>query len=171
MKRKRRLLGARLFGRIEYVDHGYRTQCWDWLGACDAAGYGRITVDGKSCYAHRVAYEALVGPIPENLTIDHRCENRKCVNPEHLVPATHRENILRGNGIAAQNARKTHCRHGHEFTEENTYCPPRGKGRWRQCRTCLRDRTRKYRARKAMRKAATRAPNPGRPKPPPRRQS
>ena len=117
-------------------------ECWEWTGGKDRDGYGQFTHAGHSYRAHRVAYERRVGEIPEGLVIDHRCKNPACCNPEHLEPVTNRTNILRGDGPAARNAHKTHCKHGHEFTEENTYYYENGDyphGR-RQCKTCVMER-------------------------------
>lgn len=113
--------------------------CWQWMGAQNGNGYGRLRVDGRAALAHRVAYEVLVGPIPEGLQTDHTCRNRGCVNPDHLEPVTQRENILRGEGLPAQNAAKTTCPLGHPYQGENLYLSPRGD---RQCRTCKRERRR-----------------------------
>jgi hypothetical protein len=129
-------------GRLErffkYVDQ--TDTCWLWRGG------SRVTTPAGEKYgdfywgpprihiqAHRAAYELLVGPIPAGLTLDHLCRTTLCVNPEHLEPVTMRENALRGKGPTAVNARKTHCKRGHEFTPENTYVYPRGG---RECRTC-----------------------------------
>jgi hypothetical protein len=99
--------------------------------------------DGKrNQFAHRLAYELFVGPIPEGQTIDHLCRNRPCVNPGHLEVVDMRTNLLRGSSPTAQNARKTHCKHGHEFTPENTALK---QGRYRICRTCRARRNREYR--------------------------
>lgn len=74
--------------------------CWLWTGAKNWTGYGQrsVRVDGKvrTARAHRMAYELLVGPIPEGLTIDHLCRVRHCVNPDHLEPVTMKENARRG---------------------------------------------------------------------------
>jgi hypothetical protein len=93
-------------------------------------------------YAHRAVYEMEVGPIADGLEIDHLCRNRGCVNPAHLEPVTHKENVLRGATVPGLNAVKTHCLRGHEFDEENTRHIARN-GR-RVCRACMRERCREY---------------------------
>lgn len=98
--------------------------CWGWQGVKIPTGYGQLCVEGKMVGAHRLAYEILVGPIPEGLVIDHTCRNTGCVNPAHMEPVTNKENVLRGVGVTAENARKTHCSDGHELTPENTYTKP-----------------------------------------------
>ena len=115
--------------------------CWLWSGYVQKSGYASYTkmVDGKRPLAHRFTYEALVGPIPEGMVLDHLCRNRACVNPSHLEPVSMQENILRGEGFAATNAQKTHCKHGHPFDDENTWVY-RGL---RHCRTCRREADRK----------------------------
>ncbi len=113
-------MSARLYGReplwtrVEKSD-----ECWLFTGPV-GDGYGRIWVNGQRKYAHVAAYEQIHGHVPEGLVIDHLCRNRSCVNPAHLEPVTNRENVLRGNGITAVNARKTHCVHGHPFDDVNT---------------------------------------------------
>jgi hypothetical protein len=114
--------------------------CWEWLGAHDRHGYGTTTACDRKVGAHRVVYEALVGPIPAGLVIDHLCRNRGCVNPSHMEPVTDRVNKDRG--IASPT--KTHCVHGHEFTPENTR---HSQGR-RNCRACDRRRQAESKARR-----------------------
>jgi hypothetical protein len=113
------------------------TTCWLWDGAQNGHGYGKLRVDrdgGRFTEpAHRLAYHLYRGSIPPGLVIDHLCRNRWCVNPSHLRVLTNRENILAGTGWSARHSRKTHCRHGHEFTESNTKIIPKG----RACKTCI----------------------------------
>jgi hypothetical protein len=117
---------------------GLGSSCWEWTGYTDSNGYGRLKLGGRisvSRATHRIAYELLVGPIAEGLELDHLCRNRRCCNPLHLEPVTHRENMRRSDGIVGRKARQTHCKRGHEFTDQNTYRRPDG---CRVCRTCAR---------------------------------
>lgn len=117
-------------------------RCWLWLGRLNGDGYGGFNRTGqRSEPVHRVAYELLVGPIPEALHIDHLCRNRPCVNPAHLEPVAPGVNVLRGNGTGARNARMTHCKRGHEFTSDNTMIS-HGARVCRQCRNAQRARRR-----------------------------
>lgn len=115
--------------------------CWNWTGAI-SSGYGVFVVDQrptKAVRSHRYSYELAHGPIPDGLTIDHLCRNKRCVNPDHLEAVTMRVNVLRNSGPSARNAIATHCIHGHPFDAENTYIKPDGR---RRCRACERDRMR-----------------------------
>lgn len=116
--------------------------CWLWT-ASRKLGYGRMVFDSINILAHRLAYELLVGPIPSDLQLDHLCRVRHCVNPAHLEPVTRHINILRGEGVSARNARKTHCQNGHPFNQSTTLFY-RGT---RRCRVCRRYWMRQYRAR------------------------
>lgn len=108
--------------------------CWIWTGATIPTGYGQVRGAGMNHRAHRVAYELVIGPIPDGLELDHLCSNRGCVNPDHLEPVRHAENIRRGRG-GANSAARTHCPQSHPYDEANTYLY---QGR-RFCRACLGD--------------------------------
>lgn len=129
----------RLFAKIDSESGA----CWLWTGAKTWNGYGLFGVGGLVQLAHRVVYELLEGPIPKGLTLDHRCRVSPCTNPAHLEPVTMRQNILRGSGITAREARQTHCKHGHPFDEVNTRWRPTGG---RDCAICRRQRGRYHMA-------------------------
>ena len=111
------------------------TACWLWTAALDRKGYARFGLNGKNCTAHRVAYELLVGPIPDGLTLDHLCRNRRCVNPAHLEPVTNEENLRRGEW--PHNRYKATCKRGHNLT-------PARDGSRRRCLVCSRESSRRY---------------------------
>lgn len=118
--------------------------CWHYTRFITRQGYGAIGYQGRrNVLVHRVAYELFVGPIPEGLTLDHRCHtddetcpggstclHRRCFNPEHLEPVTHAVNTQRG-----RQATKTHCKRGHELHVDNLFPWGIRKG-VRACRTC-----------------------------------
>lgn len=116
--------------------------CWLWTAAKNGDGYGNFWLGRPqgSVGAHRFAYELLVGPIPEGLSLDHLCRVRNCVRPDHLEPVTNRENTIRGLAPAISRQRgekRTHCINGHEITPESVrYARSSGGGLIRHCREC-----------------------------------
>ncbi len=117
--------------------------CWLWTG-CRSNGYGQLHWKAKNLPAHRLSYEAFVGPIPAGLQIDHLCRVHACVNPAHLEPVTQRENSRRGVAGDVNGGRqraKTHCPQGHPYEGENLFVRKNGK---RDCRECSNTNRRKH---------------------------
>lgn len=114
--------------------------CWEWVGPLVAAGYGyfRLTPvpgSGAGVRAHRYGWEYLVGPIEEGFTLDHLCRNRRCVNPDHLEPATRGDNVLRGYSpnVRTYRSNRITCKHGHVWDSATTALDRKGR---RYCRRC-----------------------------------
>ena len=132
--------------------------CWPWRSHINkATGYGTFYVARRKIeYAHRMAYTLTHGAIPDGMTIDHvrsrGCTRTDCCNPAHLEVVTHRENILRGNNMAARFARRTHCDKGHPLTPE-TIVPSYLRRGFRTCRTCYNQYHRERRANAKQRAA------------------
>lgn len=80
---------ARFWARVKKTEGG----CWIWTGGKFRRGYGALWDGSKTWYAHRLSYELHKGPIPPGAVIMHACDTRSCVNPEHLVAGTQRDNI------------------------------------------------------------------------------
>lgn len=125
----------RFFNKVEIAD-----TCWDWQAYLDDEGYGHFWFDHTMKLAHVFLYELLEGPIPEGMELDHLCRNRACVNPSHVQPVIHLENIRRGDSGKPQSSR-THCPAGHPYDEVNTYISPTGH---RNCRICRSRRANEY---------------------------
>lgn len=154
-------LEQRFWSKVEFTD-----ECWLWTGAPTRWGYGQFSVGTykkqKMVRPHRLAYELLVGPIPEGLSLDHVCHNRDtecvggtqcihrlCVNPDHLEPVTRGENVRRGQSgfvTGALSRAKTSCPQGHVYSEENTYLYKT----FRACRTCRKVADLKHRKKEVL---------------------
>lgn len=127
--------------------------CHLWIAQLRADGYGEIRIkasDGtkRNHLAHVYAWEQENGPVPDGLVLHHRCETRACVNTAHLQPMTRGDHARHHHPEPWGNAvlNKTHCKNGHELTEENIYRPP-GRPAIRMCRACRSQRKREQNAR------------------------
>jgi hypothetical protein len=114
---------GRFVSRVAFGDG-----CWEWLACKTRDGYGQFRFEGRSQRTHRLAYAWFIGSAPEGTELDHVCRNRRCLRPDHLEPVTHRENVLRGTGSPAEQAKQTSCRRGHPLTL--------GTAGKRYCKTC-----------------------------------
>jgi hypothetical protein len=123
------------------------TGCWNWLGAKDRYGYGMYHHDGKKRRVYRVSWEDGNGPVPAGLVLDHfACDNRACANPAHVTPVTALQNVMRGVGQGALNARKVTCVRGHDLTDPTVVRIGDGT---RVCRPCDAARHRKAKTRRS----------------------
>jgi len=114
-------------------------KCWLWTAGLKD-GYGAFRVMGKTHRAHKWYWEFLNGKVPNGLELDHTCNNRACVNPQHLEAVSHAENVRRA-PVGKRNWRTlniTHCPKGHEYSEGNIYRPPNSNER--HCRICHKER-------------------------------
>lgn len=124
--------------------------CWVWKGQVNNNGYPRYNSPKAQQFAfamHRFSYAEFVGELISGHDIHHLCENKLCVNPNHL------EQVLHGVHMSIHtrwNATLTHCKRGHEFTAQNTYIWVDKTGKHRHCRACAVVKSAKSKAKKRL---------------------
>ena len=130
-------------------------ECWPWTGRTTPRGYGELCVDYKTTRAHRHAYTLKIGPIPEDLVLDHMChdpevcyggacEHRRCCNPAHMEPKTIAENVS-ADRTSRRMRVKDACKYGHPWDE---YTTTYSKSGTRVCRQCNKEKMRRSRERR-----------------------
>lgn len=128
--RRKRL--ARMKAKCVLTESG----CWEYRTSHNAFGYVQLCIGKTKWMAHRLTYALARGDLPPNLYVCHTCDNRCCINPDHMFLGDHLANQQdkHRKGRCPQRA-KTQCKQGHPYSEENTYITPLGH---RGCKTCAR---------------------------------
>lgn len=93
------------------------TRCWNWKGMIAHTGYGYFSISGKTILAHRQSYLLNNGEIPDGLIVRHTCDNRRCVNPSHIILGTHADNSA---DMVARNRQAKGLRSGRYTKPERT---------------------------------------------------
>lgn len=119
--------------------------CWEWQKGLAPNGYGRINIQTERLFsAHRASFHAFWHPIPDGMYILHHCDNRCCVNPQHLYAGTAKDNardMVRRRRWVSPSIRKTRCPRGHEYDGINAVGA-------RICKRCNRAAQRRWQAKK-----------------------
>jgi hypothetical protein len=98
---KEKIMQERIIPNIRLTGSG----CWEWQKQCTEQGYGMVSVDGVRWYAHRLVCSLFHGPLEAGVVVRHRCNNRKCSNPDHLVKGTHSDNVQDNHGSGTRSGK------------------------------------------------------------------
>jgi hypothetical protein len=128
-------------GRFAVAANG----CWEWTNGLGTKGYGQLTWNGRPSLAHRVSWQAHRGAIPSGMFVCHHCDNRRCVNPDHLFVGTHADNMADcvAKGRKGPFVLPTTCRRGHAFVA-GSFSVRRSNGA-RVCLRCIREKREAHR--------------------------
>lgn len=122
----------RFFSKIKWTT---TAKCWEWNGHLNSRGYGLFRLKGKDVFAHRVSYLFEYGELPDDMFVCHKCDNPKCIRPDHLFLGTQKDNMAdcrsKGRNFWAN---KTHCIRGHKLSGSNIYINPSTGSR--VCKEC-----------------------------------
>ncbi len=129
---------------MRWVRMSEETTCWQWVGATNQDGYGKVNFLARKYSAHRLIYMMHGHDIPAGYELDHLCRNVGCVNPAHMEAVTKQENLRR---MRTYIQPKTHCINGHALTEDNIVTETGPRGTARRCRTCYLAQKREWAAR------------------------
>lgn len=134
----REAIMAKIIARVEISPD---TGCWNWTGHITTAGYAGIYWE-RNWFGNRLVYAATHGFLSKDLDVCHSCDNRACVNPDHLRADTHLNNLLEASDKKRLRAQlQTHCKRGHPLSGDNLYVAP--GTRLRNCKTCTRAKCRR----------------------------